>query len=61
MRLAVYWSTRDPVKREEIRNRFNIPNCITINRETKVDISEEDLKSLREYEKEKLIQIRIKS
>ena len=58
--LTIYWCTKNQKKIARIRERFGIPNCMSINGETKANIKNEDLSLLRETEAAGLIQIRNK-
>ena len=58
MKMKVYWATRNKEIVERIRNQFNMPDRMTINRETEIEVSEGDLDVLLKYEEGKLIQIR---
>ncbi|WP_443689166.1 hypothetical protein [Paraprevotella xylaniphila] len=60
MRLTIYWSTKDESIRSRIRKRFGIPCGMTVNKETKADIRDEDMELLRETERRGFIQIRFK-
>lgn len=60
MRLTIYWSTKDESIRARIRKRFGIPCGMTVNKETKADIRDEDMELLRETERRGFIQIRFK-
>lgn len=55
---AIRWkrkSTTEQIRR--IMDKFNIPNQMTVNRVTLVEIKEEDMEQLREVEKRGFIQI----
>lgn len=55
---AIRWkrkSTSEQIRR--IMDKFNIPNKMTVNRVTLVEIKEEDMEQLREVEKRGFIQI----
>ena len=55
---AIRWkrkSTPDHIRR--IMDKFNIPNQMTVNRVTPVEIKENDMEQLREVEKRGFIQI----
>ena len=55
---AIRWkrkSTHEHIRR--IMDKFNIPNQMTVNRVTLVEIKEEDMEQLREVEKRGFIQI----
>ena len=55
---AIRWkrkSTSEHIRR--IMEKFNIPNQMTVNRVTLVEIKEEDMEQLREVEKRGFIQI----
>ena len=60
MKLTIYWVTKDESIRARIRKRFGIPWGKTVNKETKVEIRDEDMDLLRETEKRGFIQIRFK-
>ena len=60
MKLTIYWVTKDESIRARIRKRFCIPWGMTVNKETKVEIRDEDMDLLRETEKRGFIQIRFK-
>lgn len=60
MRLTIYWSTKDESIRSRIRKRFCIPCGMTVNKDTKADIRDEDMELLRETERRGFIQIRFK-
>ena len=60
MKLTIYWVTKDESIRARIRKRFGIPWGMTVNKETKVEIRDEDMDLLRETEKRGFIQIRFK-
>lgn len=66
MKVTIYWNTKhlnpeDVSKiKEKIRNKFNIPDYTTVNRETPCDICDEDMELLRETERRGFIQIRNK-
>ena len=51
MKLTIYWVTKDESIRARIRKRFGIPWGMTVNKETKVEIRDEDMDLLRETEK----------
>lgn len=61
MKVTIYWrkaATTDIQKK--IREKFNIPNYLTINGETLCEISDSDFESLKNIESQGFIQIRIK-
>ena len=60
MKLTIYWVTKDESIRARISKRFGIPWGMTVNKETKVEIRDEDMDLLRETEKRGFIQIRFK-
>lgn len=60
MNITVYWVTKDQSIIKWIRERFGIPSYTSINGETPCDIKDEDMPLLRECERKKVIQIRIK-
>lgn len=60
MKATIYWKTKDRDEISYIRDKFNFPSGTTINGETPVEISEEELALLRELESKGLIQIRYK-
>ena len=57
MKLTIYWVTKDESIRARIRKRFGIPWGMTVNKETKVEIRDEDMDLLRETEKRGFTQI----
>ena len=60
MKLTIYWVTKDESIRARIRKRFGIPWDMTVNKETQVEIRDEDMELLREVERRGFIQIRFK-
>lgn len=60
MKLTIYWVTKDESIRARIRKRFCIPWGMTVNKETQVEIRDEDMELLREVERRGFIQIRFK-
>nr|DAJ47747.1 MAG TPA: hypothetical protein [Caudoviricetes sp.] len=56
--VTIYWSTKDRAVINEIMKEMNLPDHMTINRETTADLKKEDYPLLDEYVKKKLIQIR---
>ena len=50
IRLTVVWRTRNPETIRRIREKFNLPPGMTINRETPAFISPEEMELLREVE-----------
>lgn len=60
MRVTIYWVTKDLEKITRIRERFGIPNYMSVNGETPAEIKDEDIELLRETEKRGFIQLRFK-
>lgn len=60
MKLTIYWVTKDESIRARIRKRFGIHWGMTVNKETQVEIRDDDMDLLRETEKRGFIQIRFK-
>lgn len=55
---AIRWKRKStPEQIRRIMDKFNIPNQMTVNRVTLVEIKEEDMEQLREVEKRGFIQI----
>lgn len=60
--MYVYYKTCDWVTIRKIQQRFNLPDCVTVNGETcePCDVKPEDMELLRETERRGYIQIREK-
>jgi hypothetical protein len=59
MKVVIYFVTKDYEKIERIEKRFGASG-LSVNREAKADVSEEDMKVLKETERRGFIQIRNK-
>lgn len=57
-KLIIYWVTNDRITNDKIRERFGIPNTMTVNGETEAEIKEEDMQLLEETERRGFIHIR---
>lgn len=61
MKVTIYWRKAAKTDiQKEIREKFNIPNYLTINGETPCEISDSDFESLKKIESQGFIQLRIK-
>lgn len=66
MKITIHWNTKHLGPEEatrikkRIRDRFHIPDYMTVNGETPCEIREEDMELLREVEKRGYIQLRKK-
>ena len=58
--LTIVWRTRNTETIRKIREKFNLPPGMTINRETKAFVSPEEMELLREVERRGFIGIRFK-
>lgn len=62
MRITIYWQKQTTTAQiQRIRERFNIPQGITVNGETTCEIDPHDLDLLRQCEQLGYIQIRNKN
>lgn len=59
--ICVYWRTKNHSLINSIKRELNIPIGITINGENEVHPTEEELRKLRLYEKQGILQLRYKS
>ena len=60
MKCVIYWRTRDEEARRKICLRFGIPPGMTVNRETRADIRDEDVEMFRETARRGYFEIRFK-
>lgn len=60
MKCVIYWRTRDEESRRKICSRFGINHGMTVNRETRADIREEDVELFRETARRGYFEIRFK-
>lgn len=61
MRVVIYWQDKSTAgHRRRIRERFGIPDGMTINGETVADIRQEDMKDLQALEEAGFIKLRNK-
>lgn len=60
IRLTIVWRTRNTETIRKIREKFNLPPGMTINRETTAFVSPEEMELLREVERRGFIGIRFK-
>lgn len=60
MKCVIFWRTRDEEARSRICLRFGIPPGMTVNRETRADIRDEDVEMFRETARRGYFEIRIK-
>lgn len=58
--ITIYWQTKNKRTIKAIVERFEMPKCMSINRETECIIRSNDLRLLQECEKRGFIQIRNK-
>ena len=58
--LTIVWRTRNTETIRKIREKFNLPPGMTINRETTAFVSPEEMELLREVERRGFIGIRFK-
>lgn len=59
--ICVYWKTKDYELISRIKKELNIPKGITINGENEINPTDNDLRKLRLYEQQGIIQLRYKS
>lgn len=60
MKCVIYWRTRDEESRIRICRRFGIQLGMTVNRETRADIRDEDAELFRETARRGYFEIRFK-
>lgn len=60
MKVTIYWVTKDPEKIARIKEKFGIPDYMSVNAETPAEIKDEDVELLRETERRGFIQLRFK-
>lgn len=60
MKTTIYWKTKDRTSISRIREKFNLPNYMTVNGETPCNVRDEDMELLREVERRGFIKIRDK-
>lgn len=62
MRLTICWTRKGRVKDcyDSIREKFGLPDYMTVNHETPCDIRPEDMELLRECERRGFLIIRLK-
>lgn len=62
MRLTICWTRKGRVKNcyDSIREKFGLPDYMTVNHETPCDIRPEDMELLRECERRGFLMIRLK-
>lgn len=60
IRLTIVWRTRNQDIIRRIREKFNLPPGMTLNRETTAFVSPEEMELLREVERRGFIGIRSK-
>jgi hypothetical protein len=62
MKVTIYWERETkPIIRKRIREKFNIPDYLSINGETPCEIKDSDMELLKETARRGFIQIRSKS
>lgn len=61
VKLTVYWLTKDKEAMAKIRERFGIPEGISVNGETNAEIREDMMPLLEETAKRGFLQIRYKN
>lgn len=61
VKLTVYWLTKDKEAIAKIRERFGIPEGISVNGETNAEIREDMMPLLEETAKRGFLQIRYKN
>lgn len=59
-KVTIYWITRYTPYFDAIVEKFGMQRYMSVNRETEVEIKDEDMELLRECERRGFIQIRIK-
>lgn len=60
MNITIYWKTKQASVIDAIRKEMNIKEGMTINGENTVDVNEQQLDRLKEYENKSFIQLRNK-
>lgn len=60
MNITIYWKTKQASVIDAIRKEMNIKEGMTINGENTVDVDEQQLDRLKEYENKSFIQLRNK-
>lgn len=61
MKVTIYWESGiKPIIRKKIKEKFNIPDYLSINGETPCEIKDSDLELLKETARRGFIQIRNK-
>lgn len=60
MKVTIYWITKDSGIIHRIRQRYNISKGMSINGETDIEVSEQQLDELKEVEKRGFIKLRFK-
>lgn len=60
MNITIYWKTKQVSVIDAIRKEMNIKEGMTINGENTVDVNEQQLNRLKEYENKSFIQLRNK-
>lgn len=61
VKLTVYWLTKDKEAMAKIRERFGIPEGVSVNGETNAEIREDMMPLLEETAKRGFLQIRYKN
>ena len=61
MNITIYWKTKQASVIDAIRKEMNIKEGMTINGENTVDVDEQQLDRLKEYENISFIQLRNKN
>lgn len=61
MNITIYWKTKQASVIDAIRKEMNIKEGMTINGENTVDVDEQQLDRLKEYENKSFIQLRNKN
>ena len=57
IKIRILWLTKDKTNQEKIREKFNLPFFITVNKVTPCEVREDDMQLLEECEKRGFIKL----